>query len=64
MARRSEALAVIGRAVRTPQGGTGLVIAGLVVLVAAIGPAVAPYSSHRVRDGAVRPGLQCRLARW
>ena len=45
MARRSEALAVIGRAVRTPQGATGLVIAGLVVLVAAIGPAIAPYSS-------------------
>src|SRR6516225_8781653 len=45
MARRSEALAVIGRAVRTPQGATGLAIAGCVVLVAAIGPAVAPYSS-------------------
>src|ERR1700751_4757961 len=45
MARRPEAMAVLGRAVRTPQGATGLAIAGLVVLVAAIGPAVAPYSS-------------------
>src|ERR1700751_3255770 len=45
MARRSEAIAVIGRAVRTPRGATGLVIAGLVVLVAVIGPAVAPYST-------------------
>ena len=30
---------------RTPRGAIGLVIAGCVVLVAAIGPAVAPYSS-------------------
>ena len=45
MARRSEAIAVLGRAVRTPRGATGLVIAGLVVLVAVIGPAVAPYST-------------------
>ena len=45
MARRPEAMAVLGRAVRTSQGATGLVITGLVVLVAAIGPAVAPYSS-------------------
>ena len=45
MARRSEALAVIGRAVRTTQGAIGLAVAGCVVLVAAIGPAVAPNSS-------------------
>src|SRR5579863_5503813 len=45
MARRSEAIAVLGRAVRTPRGATGLVIAGLVVLVAVIGPAIAPYST-------------------
>ena len=45
MARRPEAIAVLGRAVRTPRGTAGLVIAGLVILVAVIGPAVAPYSS-------------------
>jgi len=45
MARRPEAFAVLGRAVRTPRGATGLAIAGCVVLVAAIGPALAPYSS-------------------
>jgi peptide/nickel transport system permease protein len=45
MARRSETVAILGRAVRMPRGATGLVIAGLVVLVAAIGPAVAPYST-------------------
>ena len=45
MARRPEAIAVLGRAVRTPRGTVGLVIAGLVVLVAVIGPAVAPYST-------------------
>ena len=45
MSRRSEAVAVLGRAIRTPRGLTGLVIAGCVVLVAVIGPAVAPYSS-------------------
>ena len=43
--RRPEAFAVLGRAVRTPRGAIGLVIAGCVVLAAAIGPAVAPYSS-------------------
>ena len=45
MAHRPEALAVLGRAVRTPRGVTGLVIAGCVILAAAIGPLVAPYSS-------------------
>jgi peptide/nickel transport system permease protein len=45
MARRPEAFAVLGRAVRTPRGATGLAIAGCVVLVAVIGPAIAPYSS-------------------
>jgi peptide/nickel transport system permease protein len=45
MARRSETIAILGRAVRMPRGATGLVIAGLVVLVAVIGPAVAPYST-------------------
>ena len=45
MARRPEAMAVLGRAVRTPQGATGLVIAGCVILTAVIGPFVAPYSA-------------------
>jgi peptide/nickel transport system permease protein len=45
MARRPEAFAVLGRAVRTPRGAAGLAIAGCVILVAAIGPAIAPYSS-------------------
>src|SRR5271157_3832170 len=45
MARRPEAIAVLGRAVRTPQGATGLVIAGCVILTAVIGPFVAPYSA-------------------
>jgi peptide/nickel transport system permease protein len=45
MARRPEVIAVLGRAVRTPRGTAGLVIGGLVVLVAVIGPAVAPYST-------------------
>lgn len=45
MARRPEAFAVLGRAVRTPRGAIGLAIAGCVILVAVIGPAVAPYSS-------------------
>jgi peptide/nickel transport system permease protein len=43
--RRREWAAVLSRAVRTPRGATGLAIVGVVVLIAAIGPAVAPYSS-------------------
>jgi len=41
--RRREWLRVLGRAVRTPRGATGLAIGGAVVLLAAIGPAVAPH---------------------
>jgi peptide/nickel transport system permease protein len=44
VARRPEAFAVLNRAVRTPRGAVGLAIAGCVILVAAIGPALAPYS--------------------
>jgi peptide/nickel transport system permease protein len=44
-ARRREWAAVLSRAVRTPRGAWGLAIVGVVVLVAAIGPAVAPYPS-------------------
>jgi peptide/nickel transport system permease protein len=43
--RRPEAFTVIRRAVGTPRGSVGLTIAGLVVLVAVIGPAIAPYTS-------------------
>src|SRR5580692_12878646 len=43
--RRHQWLAVLGSAARTPLGATGLVLAGLVVLIAAIGPFVAPHSS-------------------
>ncbi len=42
--RRVEA-AVLGRAVRTTRGVTGLAIVGFVVLVAVVGPLVAPDSS-------------------
>src|ERR1700722_8781413 len=45
MARRPEVIAVLDRAGRPPRGTAGLVIAGLVVLVAVSGPAVAPYSA-------------------
>ncbi len=43
--RRVEAIAVLGRAVRTTRGVTGLAIVGFVVLVAVVGPLVAPDSS-------------------
>jgi peptide/nickel transport system permease protein len=43
--RRREWVAVLGRAVRTGRGATGLAIVGVVVLIAAIGPALAPYPS-------------------
>src|SRR5215472_11460736 len=42
--RRHQWLAVLGPAARTPRGATGLVLAGLVVMIAAIGPFVAPHS--------------------
>jgi len=42
--RRHQWLAVLGRAARTPRGATGLALAGLVVLIAAAGPVVAPHS--------------------
>src|SRR5207248_2208508 len=42
--RRHQWLAVLGPAARTPRGATGLVLAGLVVLIAAAGPFVAPHA--------------------
>ncbi len=44
-ARRREWAAVLSRTIRTPRGAIGLAIVGLVVLIAAIGPALARYSS-------------------
>lgn len=43
--RRREALAVLRRAIRTPRGAVGLAIAGLVILIAAFGPLLAPHGS-------------------
>jgi peptide/nickel transport system permease protein len=42
--RRHQWLTVIGQAVRTPRGAIGLTLTSLVVLLAAIGPFVAPHS--------------------
>jgi len=42
--RRHEWISILGRAARTKRGLTGLSLAGLVVLVAVIGPSVEPYS--------------------
>jgi peptide/nickel transport system permease protein len=42
-ASRREWLAVLKRAVRTPRGAIGLSIVGVVVLIAALGPAFVPY---------------------
>jgi peptide/nickel transport system permease protein len=43
--RRHQWLSTLGAAARTPRGIVGLVLTGFVVLTAAIGPFVAPYSS-------------------
>lgn len=43
--RRHQWLTVLGQAVRTPRGAIGLSLTSFVVLVAAIGPFVAPYSA-------------------
>jgi|HubBroStandDraft_1064217.scaffolds.fasta_scaffold03488_7 peptide/nickel transport system permease protein len=43
--KRREWLAVLRRALRTPRGAAGLSLAGAVVLLAIIGPVVAPHSS-------------------
>ena len=42
--RRHQWLAVLGQAVRTPRGGTGLGLVSFVVAIAVIGPFVAPHS--------------------
>ena len=44
--RRHPWLAILGQAVRTPRGATGLGLAGFVVAVAIAGPVVAPHSPH------------------
>lgn len=43
--RRHQWLSVLGRAARTPRGAVGLALTTLIVLIAAVGPAVAPHSS-------------------
>jgi peptide/nickel transport system permease protein len=43
--RRHQWLAVLGQAVRTPRGATGLGLAGAVTLLAVIGPLVTPHPS-------------------
>jgi peptide/nickel transport system permease protein len=42
--RRHQGLLVVWAAARTPRGATGLALASLIVLVAIIGPSVAPHS--------------------
>jgi peptide/nickel transport system permease protein len=43
--RRRQWLTVLGQSVRTPRGAIGISLTGFVVLVAAVGPFVAPHSS-------------------
>jgi peptide/nickel transport system permease protein len=43
--RRRQWLANLKAAARTPRGIAGIIVTGIVVLIAAIGPAVAPHSS-------------------
>ncbi|MFZ0171207.1 MAG: ABC transporter permease [Acidimicrobiales bacterium] len=42
--RRHQWLSIIGQAIRTPRGAIGLTLSTLIVLLAAIGPSVAPYN--------------------
>ncbi|HXY45693.1 MAG TPA: ABC transporter permease [Acidimicrobiales bacterium] len=42
--RRHQWLSILGQAVRTPRGAVGLTLTTLIVLLAAIGPSVAPYN--------------------
>ncbi|HLH67384.1 MAG TPA: ABC transporter permease [Solirubrobacteraceae bacterium] len=44
MSSRREWLVILGRAARSPRGAVGLVLSGLVVALAIVGPFVAPYS--------------------
>ena len=44
MSSRREWLVVLRRALRTPRGAIGLAVAGLVVLIAIVGPWLAPHS--------------------
>ncbi len=43
MRSRHEWLVILGRAARTPRGAAGLTVAGLVVLLAVIGPFITPH---------------------
>jgi peptide/nickel transport system permease protein len=44
MTGRHEWLVILRRAARTPRGGIGLTVVGLVVLLAAVGPFITPHS--------------------
>ena len=53
--RRREWLAVLGAAARSRRGRIGLSVAAIVLLVAVIGPFVAPYSSTEFVSGTFEP---------
>jgi len=44
--RRAQWLSVLGHAIRTPRGTVGLALTSVIVLICAIGPAVAPYNPN------------------
>ena len=46
MSSRREWLVILKRAARTPRGAIGLTIAGLVVLIAIVGPLIAPHNPN------------------
>ncbi len=46
MSSRREWLVILKRAVRTPRGAIGLTVAGLVVLIAIVGPWLAPHNPN------------------
>jgi peptide/nickel transport system permease protein len=52
---RGEWLVILGRAARTPRGAVGLAVVAAVVLLAVIGPFVAPYSPTVSQTAAFAP---------
>ncbi len=55
MSLRGEWLVILGRAVRSPRGAVGLAVVAAVVLLAVIGPFVAPYSPTVSQTAAFAP---------
>lgn len=55
MSLRGEWLVILGRAARTPRGAVGLAVVAAVVLLAVIGPFVAPYSPTVSQTAAFAP---------